>query len=188
MSSAMINLERWQALIHITTCWQLPSDGRPMADHIFALRAQCGNQTLGFLVCVPFFQVPHSKGSLHHCFFFFPWFFLDSCDGPHQKGRTARILGLAPLRARPRISVAFVSFRFCDLIVDRDAFITVSFILRATSAIGGAAAETSAMSILLGKYPDNTGTVSVCGILFVEFKLHFIMNTFLALPWRYYIW
>ncbi|CAH3143067.1 unnamed protein product, partial [Pocillopora meandrina] len=56
--------------------------------------------------------------------------------------------------------VAFVSFRFCDLIVDRDAFITVSFILRATSAIGGAAAETSAMSILLGKYPDNIGTVS----------------------------
>ena len=107
---------------------------------------------------------------------------MDSCDGPHQKGRTARILGLAPLRARLRISVAFVSFRFCDLIVDRDAFITVSFILRATSAIGGAAAETSAMSILLGKYPDNTGTVSVCGILFVEFKLHFIMNTFLALP------
>ncbi|RMX58834.1 hypothetical protein pdam_00021883, partial [Pocillopora damicornis] len=49
---------------------------------------------------------------------------------------------------------------FCDLIVDRDAFITVSFILRATSAIGGAAAETSAMSILLGKYPDNIGMVS----------------------------
>ena len=77
--------------------------------------------------------------------------------------------------------MAFVSFRFCDRIVDREAFITVSFILRATSAIGGAAVETSALSILLGKYPDNVGMVSVCGILFVEFKLHFVMNTFFAL-------
>ena len=37
--------------------------------------------------------------------------------------------------------MAFVSFTFCERIVDRDAFITVSFILRATSAIGGAAVK-----------------------------------------------
>ncbi|RMX58833.1 hypothetical protein pdam_00021880, partial [Pocillopora damicornis] len=56
--------------------------------------------------------------------------------------------------------MAFVFFRFCGLIVDRDAFTALCFMLRATSAIGGAAAETSALTILLEKFPDNVGMVS----------------------------
>lgn len=58
--------------------------------------------------------------------------------------------------------------RFGGMIVDRDAFIALCFLLRATSAIGGAAAETSALSILLEKFPDNVGMVTVCGTLFLE--------------------
>ena len=137
-----------------------------------------------FLVCVPFFRAPHSKGSLHHCFF--PLVFWTRArrispkrrDCTNSRSRSFRDLSFL----NKEESVPFVSFRFCDRIVDRDAFITVSFILRATSAIGGAAVETSALSILLGKYPDNVGMVSVRGILFVEFKLNFVMNTFFALP------
>ena len=64
------------------------------------------------------------------------------------------------------LCMAFVSFRFCDMIVDRDVFIAVCFLLRATCAIGGAATETSTVSILLTKFPDNVGMVSVCGIFF----------------------
>ncbi|PFX25686.1 MFS-type transporter SLC18B1 [Stylophora pistillata] len=58
------------------------------------------------------------------------------------------------------VSMAFVSFRFCDMIADRDAFIVVCFVLRVTSAIGGAAVETSGLSILLDTFPDNVGMVS----------------------------
>ena len=73
--------------------------------------------------------------------------------------------------------MAFVSFRFCDMIVDRDVFIAVCFVLRATCAIGGAATETSTVSILLTKFPDNVGMVSVCGIFFfLEFKLNQFCN------------
>ena len=72
--------------------------------------------------------------------------------------------------------MAFVSFRFCDMIVDRDVFIAVCFVLRATCAIGGAATETSTVSILLTKFPDNVGMVSVCGIFFLEFKLDQFCN------------
>ena len=83
--------------------------------------------------------------------------------------------------------MAFVFFRFCGLIVDRDAFTALCFMLRATSAIGGAAAETSALTILLEKFPDNVGMVSVCGILFLEFKLCYLIYTLLALKCEYYI-
>ncbi|XP_027055811.1 MFS-type transporter SLC18B1-like, partial [Pocillopora damicornis] len=55
---------------------------------------------------------------------------------------------------------SLVLFGFCGLIVDRDAFTALCFMLRATSAIGGAAAETSALTILLEKFPDNVGMVS----------------------------
>ena len=72
--------------------------------------------------------------------------------------------------------MAFVSFRFCDMIVDRDVFIAVCFVLRAACAIGGAATETSTVSILLTKFPDNVGMVSVCGIFFLEFKLNQFCN------------
>ncbi|XP_022790549.1 MFS-type transporter SLC18B1-like [Stylophora pistillata] len=51
-------------------------------------------------------------------------------------------------------------FGFCDMIADRDAFIVVCFVLRVTSAIGGAAVETSGLSILLDTFPDNVGMVS----------------------------
>lgn len=63
---------------------------------------------------------------------------------------------------------SMVLFGFGGMIVDRDAFIALCFLLRATSAIGGAAAETSALSILLEKFPDNVGMVTVCGTLFLE--------------------
>lgn len=46
------------------------------------------------------------------------------------------------------------------MIADRDAFIVVCFVLRVTSAIGGAAVETSGLSILLDTFPDNVGMVS----------------------------
>ncbi|CAH3143054.1 unnamed protein product [Pocillopora meandrina] len=55
---------------------------------------------------------------------------------------------------------SLVLFGFCDMIVDRDVFIAVCFVLRATCAIGGAATETSTVSILLTKFPDNVGMVS----------------------------
>lgn len=55
---------------------------------------------------------------------------------------------------------SLVLFGFCGQIVDRDAFTALCFMLRATSAIGGAAAETSALTILLEKFPDNVGMVS----------------------------
>ncbi|XP_022790543.1 MFS-type transporter SLC18B1-like isoform X3 [Stylophora pistillata] len=66
---------------------------------------------------------------------------------------------------------SMVLFGFGGMIVDRDAFIALCFLLRATSAIGGAAAETSALSILLEKFPDNVGMVTVGG-----FKLPFIVT------------
>ena len=83
--------------------------------------------------------------------------------------------------------MAFIFFRFCGQIVNRDAFTALCFMLRATSAIGGAAAETSALTILLEKFPDNVGMVSVCGISFLEFKLCYLIYTLLALKCEYYI-
>ncbi|CAH3143050.1 unnamed protein product, partial [Pocillopora meandrina] len=55
---------------------------------------------------------------------------------------------------------SLVLFGFCDMIVDRNVFIAVCFVLRATCAIGGAATETSTVSILLTQFPDNVGMVS----------------------------
>ncbi|RMX47169.1 hypothetical protein pdam_00022818, partial [Pocillopora damicornis] len=56
--------------------------------------------------------------------------------------------------------VIFIFSPFCGVLVNRDVFIAVCFVLRATCAIGGAATETSTVSILLTKFPDNVGMVS----------------------------
>ena len=51
--------------------------------------------------------------------------------------------------------------RFCDSLSETTIFTVFCFLLRTTSAIGGAAAETSCMSILIEKFPNNVGAVTV---------------------------
>lgn len=53
-------------------------------------------------------------------------------------------------------------FRFGEVIFDPTMFIIFCFVLRITSAIGAAAAETAVLSLMLQKFPNDTGTVSVC--------------------------
>ena len=53
-------------------------------------------------------------------------------------------------------------FRFCSKISDKTVFVVLCFLLRAASAIGGAASQTSAMSIIIEKFPNNVAAVTVC--------------------------
>ena len=53
-------------------------------------------------------------------------------------------------------------FRFCGKISDKTVFVVFCFLLRTTSAIGGAASETSAMSIVIEQFPNNVAAVTVC--------------------------
>ena len=52
-------------------------------------------------------------------------------------------------------------FRFCGLISDTAMFTAFCFLLRATLAIGGSASEVAALSILIGKFPNNVGAITV---------------------------
>ncbi|CAH3143088.1 unnamed protein product, partial [Pocillopora meandrina] len=49
---------------------------------------------------------------------------------------------------------------FGEVIFDPTMFIIFCFVLRITSAIGAAAAETAVLSLMLQKFPNDTGTVS----------------------------
>ncbi|CAH3114199.1 unnamed protein product [Porites lobata] len=55
---------------------------------------------------------------------------------------------------------SLILFGFCDSLSDTTIFTVFCFLLRTTSAIGGAAAETSCMSILIEKFPNNVGAVT----------------------------
>ena len=55
-----------------------------------------------------------------------------------------------------------IVFSFCGMLTDPTTFIVFCFLIRTTSAIGGAASETSALSIVMAKFPDNLGAVTVC--------------------------
>ena len=48
-------------------------------------------------------------------------------------------------------------------------FVVLSFLLRALSALGGAASETSAMSIAMEEFPERLGLISVS--LFLIFRI-----------------
>ena len=48
------------------------------------------------------------------------------------------------------------------MLSDQTMFTVFCFLIRTTSAIGGAASETSSMSIIMEKFPDNVGAVTVC--------------------------
>ena len=52
-------------------------------------------------------------------------------------------------------------FRFCGLISDTAMFTAFCFLLRATLATGGSASEVAALSILIGKFPNNVGAITV---------------------------
>ena len=58
-------------------------------------------------------------------------------------------------------------FRFCSKISDKTEFVVLCFLLRTTSAIGGAASETSAMSIVIEQFPNNVAAVTVCTMHFL---------------------
>ncbi|KAJ7348768.1 hypothetical protein OS493_039159, partial [Desmophyllum pertusum] len=55
---------------------------------------------------------------------------------------------------------AVIIFGFCGRISGTAAFVVLSFLLRSISAIGGAASETSVMSIIIAEFPDNLGMAS----------------------------
>ena len=52
--------------------------------------------------------------------------------------------------------------RFGEVIFDPTMFIVFCFVLRITSAIGAAAAETSVLALVLQRFPNNTGAIAVC--------------------------
>lgn len=52
--------------------------------------------------------------------------------------------------------------RFGEMIFDPTMFIVFCFVLRITSAIGAAAAETSVLAFVLQRFPNNTGAIAVC--------------------------
>ncbi|RMX58828.1 hypothetical protein pdam_00021885, partial [Pocillopora damicornis] len=51
---------------------------------------------------------------------------------------------------------------FGEVIFDPTMFIVFCFVLRITSAIGAAAAETSVLAFVLQRFPNNTGAIAVC--------------------------
>ncbi|XP_068762780.1 MFS-type transporter SLC18B1-like isoform X1 [Montipora capricornis] len=53
-----------------------------------------------------------------------------------------------------------ILFGFSGMISDEIAFAVVCFALRATSGMGGAAAETSAISIIMKQFPKNVGSIT----------------------------
>ncbi|XP_029209764.2 MFS-type transporter SLC18B1-like isoform X2 [Acropora millepora] len=53
-----------------------------------------------------------------------------------------------------------ILFGFCGMISGQTLFVVFCFLLRTTSAMGGAAAETSALSIVMEQFPDNLGAVT----------------------------
>ncbi|KAJ7369404.1 hypothetical protein OS493_039303, partial [Desmophyllum pertusum] len=55
---------------------------------------------------------------------------------------------------------AVIIFGFCGRISGTAAFVVLSFLLRSISAIGGAASETSVISVLIAEFPDNLGMAS----------------------------
>ena len=56
----------------------------------------------------------------------------------------------------------FIFFRFGEVIFDPTTFVVFCLVLRITSAIGAAAAETAVLACTLQKFPNNAGTISVC--------------------------
>ncbi|CAH3023022.1 unnamed protein product, partial [Porites evermanni] len=58
---------------------------------------------------------------------------------------------------------SFIMFGFCGLISDTAMFTAFCFLLRATLAIGGSASEVAALSILIGKFPNNVGAITGAG-------------------------
>ncbi|KAL9988692.1 hypothetical protein ACROYT_G003166 [Oculina patagonica] len=52
---------------------------------------------------------------------------------------------------------ALIAFIFCAWISSTTEFVVLSFLLRALSAFGGAAAETAVMSIVIEEFPDRLG-------------------------------
>ncbi|XP_068717087.1 MFS-type transporter SLC18B1-like [Montipora capricornis] len=53
-----------------------------------------------------------------------------------------------------------ILFGFSGMISDETVFAVVCFALRATSGMGGAAAETSAISIIMEQFPKNVGSIT----------------------------
>ncbi|CAH3114275.1 unnamed protein product, partial [Porites lobata] len=58
---------------------------------------------------------------------------------------------------------SLIIFGFCGLISDTAMFTAFCFLLRATLAIGGSASEVAALSILIGKFPNNVGAITGAG-------------------------
>ena len=52
--------------------------------------------------------------------------------------------------------------RFGEVIFDPTMFIVFCFVLRITSAIGAAAAETAVLTLMLQRFPNNAGAIAVC--------------------------